>query len=606
MSLLLDIILLLAASLIFVPLAKRYASTAVLGYLIAGLLLGSGGFGLIHDSQLLCVLSELGMLALMFFLGFGFKPLQLWLHRHRMFKDGGVALLLLLLALSALSFMLLQDLLPSLLLGIALAFSSVILVQQLLQHQQQSHTGIGQSALATLQFQLLVVIILIALFPLLDHTASTRHGIAYFAALIATISGVFLARIYLLRPVFRLLSRYKSLELLPVFGLLLILAILLLMDILDIHRLLGAFLVGLLLAESDFKTEIERIVAPFKQIATGLIFLSLGLSLSLLPLFQTPILVLGSIVGLILIKIAIMAAIYLYQHGRKVKASLLWAATLAQSGELGFILLKLAEHEQLLEKHILETALFIIFGSMLMSPLVYALVNSQRLYPWHKKNIAATAEVPTHPILIVGFGRFGQVIARVLHAQGQHFSVIDSNQPDADFIQHYGHHFIEADVTQVENLRAAGIEYCKLLILAIDDVEDSMNLARYLRLNFPDLELYVRARDRHHAHLLHGLGIEHIWRETYSSSLQMAQQALVATGCTTEQAYLHVKQFQRQDQDLLQHANWSSDPDEMAESNPHAMAELEYLFEKSRLFTSPSIQAQQNNQSDVNSRHETP
>ena len=138
--------------------------------------------------------------------------------------------------------------------------------------------------------------------------------------------------------------------------------------------------------------------------------------------------------------------------------------------------------------------------------------------------------MPQHPILIVGFGRFGQVVARALHAQGKHFSVIDSNQPDADFIEQYGHRFFDADVTQVENLRAAGIEYCKLLILAIDDVEDSMNLARYLRLNHPDLTLFVRARDRHHAHLLNALGIQYIWRETYAASLEMAQQALLETG----------------------------------------------------------------------------
>ena len=197
------------------------------------------------------------------------------------------------------------------------------------------------------------------------------------------------------------------------------------------------------------------------------------------------------------------------------------------------------------------------------------------------------------------------MVAHALHAQGRQFSVIDSNQPDADFIEQYGHHFLDADVTQVENLRAAGIEYCQLLIIAIDDVEDSMNLARHLRLNYPDLSLLVRARDRHHAHLLHDLGIQHVWRETYLSSVDMAQQALIETGCSTADAQVQISQFQQQDQQLLNQSLWSHDQYATMDHYPNALAELEYLFENIKIISPECLPDDQVTQTDAKSPHET-
>ena len=281
------------------------------------------------------------------------------------------------------------------------------------------------------------------------------------------------------------------------------------------------------------------------------------------------------------------------------------AILLAHSGELSFLLLKIAESEQLLSKEILQPTLLIIFGSMLLTPLLFWLMNTKILPLMQKKAPKHAHDVPQHPILIVGFGRFGQVVARALHAQGRQFSVIDSNQPDADFIEQYGHHFLDADVTQVENLRAAGIEYCQLLIIAIDDVEDSMNLARHLRLNYPDLSLLVRARDRHHAHLLHDLGIQHVWRETYLSSVDMAQQALIETGCSTADAQVQISQFQQQDQQLLNQSLWSHDQYATMDHYPNALAELEYLFENIKIISPECLPDDQVTQTAAKSPHET-
>ncbi len=242
---------------------------------------------------------------------------------------------------------------------------------------------------------------------------------------------------------------------------------------------------------------------------------------------------------------------------------------------------------------------------MLLTPLLYWLMHSKILPIIQKKAPITAAEVPQHPIVIVGFGRFGQVIGRALHAQGLKFSVIDSNQPDAEFIEQYGHYFLDADVTQVENLRAAGIEYCKLLILAIDDVEDCMNLARHLRLNYPDLNLFVRARDRHHTHLLDSLGIQHVWRETYASSLNMAEQALIETGLSTTEAHAQIERFRTEDQSLLEQQHGSHQDDDSVETYPNAITELEYLFENTKTLPLDRLNSNQNEQSDANSSNET-
>ncbi len=604
MSLLLPIIFLLAATLIFVPLAKRYMGTTVLGYLIAGLVLGSNVSGLVKDPQLIQSLLELGMIAVMLFLGLAFRPVQLWVERRSILKHSGLPLAIIIPILIGACFLLLNQLLTSLILGFALALSAVTLVQQLLQKKQQLHNQLGQACLATLQFQIFITVVLIALFPLLEETASTRHGIAYFAAIIATISGLFLASRYLVRPAFRFLAQKNSIQLIPVLSALIIVSVILIMDILNIHVLIGAFLAGLLLAETEFKAEVERILEPFKDAAIGLFFLAIGLGLSLEPLTQTPLLILGSIFGLVLIKAGVIAAIRYYQQ-RHARFSTLFAITLAQSGELTFILLKLAESEDLLSQALLQPALLIVFSSMLLTPLLYWLFDAEILPRLQKKVPVAPEDVPQHPILIVGFGRFGQVVARVLHAQGKQFSVIDSNQPDADFIEQYGHRFFDADVTLVDNLRAAGIEYCKLLILAIDDVEDSMNLARYLRLNHPDLTLFVRARDRHHAHLLNGLGIQYMWRETYAASLDMAQQALVETGLSNLDAQTQMERFKQQDELLLIQQHWVQEQQEIVEHYPSAIAELEYLFENTKTLQPDRMRNDQNTQSDANSLNET-
>ena len=341
-----------------------------------------------------------------------------------------------------------------------------------------------------------------------------------------------------------------------------------------------------------------------KDAATGLFFLAIGLGLSLTPLSQSPLLILGSIFALVLIKAVVIGAISYYQQ-RNAKFSTLFAVSLAQSGELSLILLKLAESENLVSTELLAPTFLIILGSMLFTPLLYALFN-RRILPMLQKNKAAVADadIPQHPILIIGFGRFGQVIARALHAQGKHFNVIDSNQPDADFIEQYGHHFIDADVTQIENLRATGIEYCKLLIIAIDDVEDSMNLARHLRLNYPDLTILVRARDRHHARLLHDLGISQIWRETYASALSMAQQTLVETGLPEDEAQNLMMHFKQEDERLIQQ-HWNSNQQEIIKNHPSAIAELEYLFANTKTLILDRASNDQNTQCDAKSLNET-
>ncbi|WP_212387998.1 cation:proton antiporter [Acinetobacter junii] len=604
MSLLITVLFFLVAALIFAPIAKRYTFSTILGFTIAGLLLGPSVFKLIDDVDEIQLLTDLGMLAVLFFLGFYLKPKQLWQQRHHVLKLYAMPLALISIVLCVACFLLLDQLLLGCLLGLSLSFSSVFLVQQFIEQKNQIHSQLGQNCLTAVQLQSCFAVILMILFPLLEDTATTRHGIAYFAAIIATISGLFLASRYLVRPAFHYLARHKSLELLPILSTLVLLSIFLILQILNIHILIAAFLAGLVLAETDFRTEIGNFIQPFKHALIGLLFFALGLNLTLNPLFQTPVFIVAAIVGLVVIKAGIIGVTSYFQQ-RQLKLSNLSAVLLAQSGELTFILLKIAESEKVISTQILQPTLVVVFGSMLLTPPLFWLVNSKVLPLILKKPVQPDSdEVAQHPILILGFGRFGQIIARVLHAQGQHFSVIDSNQPAAHFIEQYGHRFIDADVTQIENLRIAGIEHCKLAILVIDDVEDSMNLARHLRLNYPELILFARARDRHHAHLLHQLGVQQIYRETYLSSLGMAEDVLIETGLSIDETKTRIEEFKQHDQMLLRSHYSTYDEDDQIERYPNALAELEYLFENTSILAKHRLMNEQNTQSEANSQQE--
>lgn len=582
MSLLLQITLFLAAALMIVPLAKRLGIATVLGYLFTGILLGPSVLNVVHDPEDIHKLAEYGVIFLMFIIGLELRPQRLWEMRKSIFVMGSLQVAVCGILLACIVFFALQQqIAASVVIGFALALSSTAFVLQLLSEKQQLNSTFGQQSFSILLFQDITAIPLIAVIPLLAGTSSTHHGIAYFAAIVATFTGLFLFSRYLMRPFFRFVAKSGAHELITAVGLFIVLGVVALMDVLGISTTLGAFLTGVLLADSEFRHELEASIAPFKGLLLGLFFMTVGMSTQVSLLWETPSLIIGGALLLMLVKLLALTAIARYFEFSW-RNSLMLATCLAQGGEFAFVVLNVAMSEHVITQAILEPINLIVTLSMILTPLLYWLMSSWVVPLFEKETTPVYDDIPDqhNPMIIAGFGRVGQIVARLVHLQHQTFTAIDSNIDKVDFVRNYGGKLYYGDATQPDILRAAGIEHAKVFVLAIDDIEDSMNVARHIRLNYPDLNLLVRARDRHHVHLLRDLGVEHIWRETYLSSLGMAYFALRNLGIAEADAYKSIELFRDYDEKLLaQQQSIYNDEQKVYETHRNALAELEHLFE---------------------------
>lgn len=592
MSLLLQVTIFLGTALLLVPLAKRLGIATVLGYLLTGILLGPSVFNVASDLESIRHLAEFGVILLMFLIGLELRPQRLWEMRASIFGLGTAQVFLSSLLLGVFCFCLFsQSWSASLVIGGALALSSTAFVLQLLNEKQKLNTNFGQQSFSILLFQDMAAIPLIAIIPLLAGVNTPHHGIAYFAAIIATFSGMILFSRYLMRPFFRFVAKTGAHELITAVGLFIVLTVVVLMETLGISTTLGAFLTGVLLADSEFRHELEASIAPFKGLLLGLFFMTVGMMTQLNLLVEIPLFILGSTFLLILVKFLALTAI-----ARRAKNtwqdSLLLAACLAQGGEFAFVVFAAAQSEQIISSTVLDPLTLIVTLSMVFTPVLYWFITRFVIPRFESDETLHYDDLPNipHPILIAGFGRFGQVIARVAHVQHLPFIAIDKNLERVDFVRKYGGQLYYGDATQPEILRAAGIIHARIFILAIDDIEDSMNVARHIQLNYPNLKLLVRARDRHHVHLLRDLGIQHIWRETYLSSLGMAFHALRDLGISEEDAHKSINLFRDHDEQLLAKQQMIyTDEQKIFETHRHALAELEHLFES-------DVQLQQNQQ----------
>ena len=591
MPLLLQITIFLGASLLLVPLLKRFGIATVLGYLFTGMLLGPNVLNIASDAVAIQELGDFGVILLMFIIGLELRPQRLWQMRHSIFVMGSLQVGISGILLAVICFFTLQQsIAASTVIGFALALSSTAFILQLLTEKQQLNTTFGQQSFSILLFQDMAAIPLIAIIPLLAGTESTHHGVAYFAAIVATFTGLFLFSRYLMRPFFRFVAKSGAHELITAVGLFIILGVVGLMDVLGISTTLGAFLTGVLLADSEFRHELEASIAPFKGLLLGLFFMTVGMTTKLSLFIDMPMLIIGGALVLMLVKMLALTAIarYFRQSWRN---SLMLAACLAQGGEFAFVVLSVAVSEKVLTQAMMEPLTLMVTLSMVLTPVIYWLMNSV-ISPRLQKSDATPEydDIPDHhpPIIIAGFGRFGQIIARVAHIQHQPFTAVDSNLDKVDFVRTYGGKLYYGDAAQPDILRAAGIEHAKVFVLAIDDIEDSMNIARHIRLNYPNLKLLVRARDRHHVHLLRDIGVEHIWRETYLSSLGMAYHLLRDVGVSEDDAYKSIELFRNFDEALLsQQQHIYTDEQKVYETHRNALAELEHLFESDTQIRQP-------------------
>lgn len=588
MPILLQITLILAIALLLVPLCKRLNIPSTLGYILTGIIAGSGYFQIVNMPELQFQFTQISIFLLLFWMGLQLRPERL----TRMSQSTWMMAAILssvstLIFTGIIHFVLGQSFSASLAIGLAGSFSATTLVIQYLNKQDQLATTHGQNSYSILMVQVLLSIPFIALIPLLSGIPSTEHGVAYFAVILATFTGLFLSNRYVFHPLYQWIAKSGSHELHIIVALFVTIGLLLLMHVIGVHIFLGALFAGVLLADSDFRPAIESSIKPFLGLFVGLCFISLGLYINLQDLLQNPILIALGVIVLFSVKFSISLALSLFYQQTWRNSSLL-AASLAQVGELGFVLLMIATFEGVIDRALLSPLLLIMSISMLLTPVIYWLLDRQILPRLDRNNhLLATFDTDSSdqvstPILLIGFGRFGQMIARILRQQQHSFSVMDSTIEATHVLSKYNIPFYQAYATEHHALLQAGIASTSTVIITIDDIEDSMLIVRHLSWNYPDLKLWVRARDRHHAQLLQDLGIQHIWRETYHSALALTEHMLCDLGLESNQAKTAIQAFQAHDEGLLKAQQYASQNNE-PRANHSVLSELEHLFEQDQM-----------------------
>jgi glutathione-regulated potassium-efflux system ancillary protein KefC len=584
MSLLHQALVFLAATVVAVPLFKKLGLGSVLGYLAAGMVIGPWGVKAISDVESILHFAEFGVVLLLFLIGLELQPSRLWELRKSVFGLGGVQVLGTGAALAGVG--LLAGLSPAaaVVAGLGLSLSSTAFALQLLAEKNELTSAHGQASFGILLFQDLAVIPLLALLPVLgvSETASTEPG--WLSALkgAGVLVAVVLAGRFLLRPVFKVVGSFHSQELFTATALLLVIGTAALVSAVGLSMALGAFLAGVLLADSEFRHELEADLEPFKGLLLGLFFIAVGMSVNIGLVQASPLLVLGLVLGLVAIKAVVLFLIGRVSTGSS-ETGLSMGIVISQGGEFAFVLFGLAVGFKVMDKALAELLVVVVSLSMVTTPLLFT-AYSRWIRPRFQKKVQREYDVEVHednPVIIAGMGRVGQVIGRVLRAKRIGFTALDANPEHIDFLKRFGNKIYYGDASRLDLLRAARAEKAKIFILAIDDIAASVRTAETVIQHFPHLTIFARARNRQHAYQLLNLGIKHVMRETWVSSLEQAREVLEELGLTYSESRQTLERFRQHDENLLLSTYpHHKDEKKLMEMAAQARKELESLFEQ--------------------------
>jgi monovalent cation:proton antiporter-2 (CPA2) family protein len=572
----------LATAVIVVPLFRRLKLGAVLGYLAAGALIGPWGLGFIAEAQATLSFAELGVVLLLFLVGLELEPSRLWALRQPVFGLGGAQVLVTGLALTGVARWLGLSWEAAGVTGFGLAMSSTAIVLAWLGERGELSSPSGRRAFAILLFQDLAVIPLIALLPLLaPATMGAESGWMLATKGGAAIVFVIVISRTAIRPLLRLVARFGGREVFTAAALLVVIGAALLMETIGLSMSLGAFLAGVLLADSEFRHELEADVEPFKGLLLGLFFMAVGMSANLALFRAHPLAVLGVAIGMMALKALLLYGVMRAARSGDEDAQRV-AGLLSQGGEFAFVLFTAAQIEGILAG---ETAQFLVLAvtiSMLLAPLTFV-AHERALSRWLERRKPPEFDFidgPGNPVIIAGYGRYGQIVSRVLRMAGIPFTAIEANYQQVDFVRKFGNKVYYGDASRLELLESARARDAKLFVLAIDDVEASMKTAALVRRHFPDLPIVARARNRVHYYRLRDLDIESAERETFRSSLETARQSLEVLGLDSAQASRAVDLFRKHDLEQLdiQYAV-RQDEAQLIQTAAQAAAQLQELFE---------------------------
>jgi glutathione-regulated potassium-efflux system ancillary protein KefC/glutathione-regulated potassium-efflux system protein KefB len=589
-----QIIVLLLAAVILVPLCTRLALGGVIGYLLAGLLVGPGVFGLVDEVESVMHLSEFGVVFLLFVIGLELRPSRLWLLREQVFGHGSAQVLITGSLIGVAAWFTGLSWQASIVVGAGLALSSTALVLQTLAEKGQLTARHGREAFAILLFQDLAVIPLLAILPALGSVASDASQPGWQSALRATailVAAVLGSRL-LLRPLLRLIVTFGGREIFTASALLLVVGSALSTVWAGLSMSLGAFLAGVLLADSEYRHELEAVIEPFKGLLLGLFFMSVGMTVDLPLLFREPVIVIGLVLALIVVKTLVLVAMRPLLK-TSVDSTRKLALALAQGGEFAFVLFGIAAGFGIFDKPTSAILTLVVAVSMLLSPLLF-LFDEKVLDRLKPAEPVASDYDPIQdtgsPVIIVGFGRVGQVVARVLNSRSIPFTALEINPQQIDFVRKFGNKVYYGDASRLDLLEAAGIKNAKLFVLAIGNSEVSVKVAAMVRKHFPHVPIYARTRNRAHTYQLLDLGVKLQIRETLYSSMELSRGVLQELGFDRPEVDRTIEAFREFDYKLLhqQHAV-HRDEQQLIATARQANEELKSLFEAER----PTTEAQQ-------------
>ncbi len=569
----------LTAAVVAVPIAQRLGLGSVLGYLLAGVAIGPWGLGLIRDVDAILHFAEFGVVLLLFLIGLELNPKKLWQLRGPILGLGGAQVLLTTTFLASVANVMGLSWQVSLTIGMGLALSSTAIALRVIEEQGLAGSETGQSGFAVLLFQDIAVIPMLALLPLLAGNTSGNWQDGLY--MLGGVIGLLVGGHFLLRPLFRYVVASGARELFTVAALLLVIGIALIMKQLGLSMALGAFLAGVLLAESEYRHELEIAIEPFKGLLLGLFFIAVGMAVNLRLLALQPWTILLSVLALITIKGLLLYALA-RAAGIRAKSRSRMAAILSQGGEFAFIIFTAAQSQHLLTTEQTAFLLVVVSLSMVTTPLL--LMGQEKWYAL-KLNVEdegqlASDVIDNQPrVIIAGFGRFGQIVGRLLYANKIKLTILESDASQIKLLRKYGYKVFYGDATQVDLLRAAGANKAEAIILCTDSPDEIMQIVDLCKQHFPHLKILARARSRVEAYQLLSHGVDKYSRETFLGALDLGKLALVELGMHPYQAQRAEAHFRKLDNAMLKELLPQHNEDkQLAQRAKEARKELEEIF----------------------------
>lgn len=577
-----SIMIFLLAGVIMVPIAQKIRLGAVLGYLLTGIVIGPFVLGFIRNVDEIMHFAELGVVFLMFLIGLGLNPVKLWTLRRSIFVVGTAQVIITAALFTGLLIIIHFSWQAALVGGLGLAMSSTAIALQIMHERNMSNTESGRLGFSVLLFQDMAVIPILAVIPFLASGTADSDWYRIGLKVVAFV-GLWVGGRYLLRPLFHLVAKSGIHEIFTAASLLVVLGAAFFMEKLGFSMALGTFMAGVLLADTEFRHELEITIEPFKGLLLGLFFISVGMSLNLAILWSHLLEIVFGVVILVILKFAILYILGWLARVRR-SSRLLFAGVLSQAGEFAFIIFSTAINVKVMSNEQMSLLLVIVTLSMMTTPPMMQLISKLLTHWYNVRNepIEKPFVEDTDPqVILVGFGRVGQVVGRLLMANKIRITVLEQNVSAIYTMRRYGYKVYYGDAQDLQLLRSAGAAKASVIVITSDNPEEVMGIVHLCQANFPNLHIIARARGRFEAHQLRENGVTDFCRETFVSALEMGERTLINLGIHPHQAHRAKQHFRRLDVKIFKENSPKAGEGEIGQATriKEARRELEELFE---------------------------